>query len=155
LVGNYLMAFHAMQGHIADPEACEDYQAWLLDVIRETWVTFAAEFQKLWQSERTGILYPPTLYEDQGQQTASQQACHEVLAEIFADLLGFAGVEMHRRILGLAHVAEFDTIEDPNIRAALEEKSLRLGQDLVLRRRQITTIEELIALARIGEPVRA
>ena len=34
------------------------------------------------------------------------------------DLLGFAGVEVHRRILGLAHNADFETIADPDLRAA-------------------------------------
>jgi 5-methylthioribose kinase len=52
-------------------------------------------------------------------------------------LLGFAGIEMHRRILGLAHVAEFDRIEDPDLRAPLEARSLKLGRDLVLERNPI------------------
>lgn len=148
LIGNFLMAFHAMPAHVADPEDCAAYQDWLLRVTQDTWQTFAAEFRRLWQTERSGILYPPALYEDQGQDAASAEACDQVLAEIFADLLGFAGVEMHRRILGLAHVAEFDTIEDPDTRAPLEEKSLRLGRALVLRRHEITDIDTVLGLAR-------
>ncbi|MEM8571449.1 MAG: S-methyl-5-thioribose kinase [Pseudomonadota bacterium] len=151
LIGNYLMAYHAMPGHIADREACTAYQAWLLDVARETWTTFVAEFRQLWARERTGILYPPSLYEDQGHADASHQACDALLAEIFSDLLGFAGVEMHRRILGLAHVADFDTIEDPTIRARLEEKSLHLGRELVLRRHEISDIDTVLDLARASE----
>lgn len=151
LIGNFVMAFHAMPAHMADAEACRSYQDWLLDVIRETWLTFSTVFRALWDSERTGILYPQTLYEDQGHRAASAEACSQVLAEIWADLLGFAGVEMHRRILGLAHVAEFDTIEDPDIRAPLEEKSLRLGRDLVLRRSEITDIDTLLGLIEASE----
>jgi len=79
---------------------------------------------------------------------ASERARDDLLAEIFADMLGFAGIEMHRRILGLAHVAEFDRIADPDIRAPLEERSLRLGRDLVLGRRAITTIDDVLAMAR-------
>ncbi len=148
LVGNYLMAHQAMPAHIADPAACAAYQDWLLEVIRETWVTFCDEFRRLWATERTGILYPATLYEDQGHGAASDRARDDLLAEIFADLLGFAGIEMHRRILGLAHVAEFDSIADPDIRAPLEARSLRLGRDLVLGRRDITTIADVRAMAR-------
>jgi 5-methylthioribose kinase len=55
---------------------------------------------------------------------------------------------MHRRILGLAHVAEFDSIENPDIRAPLEGRSLRLGRDLVLGRRSITDMDALLAMAR-------
>ncbi len=43
---------------------------------------------------------------------ASEQALDLVLHGIWVDMLGFAGVEMHRRILGLAHNADFETIED-------------------------------------------
>jgi 5-methylthioribose kinase len=148
LVGNYLMAHQAMPAHIADPAACAAYQDWLLDVIRETWTSFCDEFRRLWATERTGILYPVTLYEDLGHADAAERARDDLLAEIFTDLLGFAGVEMHRRILGLAHVAEFDSIEDPDKRAPLEARSLRLGRDLVLGRQHITTIDDVLAMAR-------
>jgi 5-methylthioribose kinase len=151
LVGNYLMAHHAMPAHIADPAACARYQDWLLGVTRDTWTSFADEFRRLWATERTGILYPATLYEDQGDAAASREACEALLAEIFADLLGFAGIEMHRRILGLAHVAEFDSIEDPARRAPLEERSLRLGRELVLGRRRIADIETVLGMARAHE----
>ncbi|MEO1001290.1 MAG: phosphotransferase [Pseudomonadota bacterium] len=148
LMGNYLMACHAMPGHIREPDACAAYQGWLLETARATWESFTAEFRRLWREERTGILYPPALYEDQGQAEASAAACEAVLAEILADCLGFAGVEMHRRILGLAHVAEFDTIEDPDIRAPLEAQSLRLGRALVLGRHRIGGIDAVLDMAR-------
>lgn len=151
LVGNFLMAFHAMPAHLADETARAAYQDWLLEVVEDIWTTFSKEFRTLWQTERTGILYPHTLYEDQGQSAVAQDACNQVLAEIWSDLLGFAGVEMHRRILGLAHVAEFDTIEDADTRARLEEKSLRLGRDIVLRRREIADIDTLIGLVRASD----
>ncbi len=151
LIGNFLMAHHAVPAHISDRAACSAYQAWLLEVTRATWTSFATEFRTLWATERNGILYPKSLYEDQGHDSASIRACDEVLAEIWTDLLGFAGVEMHRRILGLAHIAEFDTIEDPDQRAPLEEKSLRLGRELVLNRRRIADIDTVLGLARASE----
>ena len=148
LVGNYLMSYQAMRAHIEDEAACTSYQDWILNVTRETWTSFAAEFRRLWETERTGILYPAALYEEQGDEAASRRACDEVLAEIFADMLGFAGIEMHRRILGLAHVAEFEMIEDPAKRAPLERRSLLLGRDLVLNRRLITSMDTALDMAR-------
>lgn len=148
LIGNYLMAHQAMPAHIADKAACAAYQEWLLDVTRDTWMEFIAEFGRLWATERAGILYPATLYEDQGHAAAAIRARDDLIAEIFADLLGFAGVEMHRRILGLAHVAEFDSIADPDMRAPLEARSLWLGRDLVLGRRGITDIDTVLDMAR-------
>ena len=41
-----------------------------------------------------------------------------VLAAIWRDAVGFCGIEMHRRILGLTPNADFESIEDPRARAA-------------------------------------
>lgn len=147
LIGNYLMAYHSMSSHIQDQAKCSAYQTWILEVISDTWTGFCDEFSKLWHSERNGILYPSSLYEDQGHGTASVMALEQLLDEIFADLLGFAGIEMHRRILGLAHVAELDSIEDLDDRARNETKALALGRMLVLNRKSIPCIAEVNALA--------
>jgi 5-methylthioribose kinase len=148
LVGNYLMAYHATVAHVSDEADCAAYQEWILQMTGETWAAFCDEFSKLWRTERTGILYPHSLYEDQGHAMASELALEQVLAEIFEDLLGFAGIEMHRRILGLAHIAEFETIENPDIRAPLETRSLKFGQALVMNRRNIKGMDRLIAMVR-------
>lgn len=148
LVGNYLMAYHATPAHVSDEADCAAYQEWILQMTGETWAAFCDEFSKLWRMERTGILYPQSLYEDQGHAIASELALEQVLAEIFEDLLGFAGIEMHRRILGLAHIAEFETIENPDIRAPLETRSLKFGQALVMNRRNIKGMDRLIAMVR-------
>lgn len=148
LVGNYLMAYHATPAHVSNEADCAAYQEWILQMTGETWAAFCDEFSKLWRTERTGILYPRSLYEDQGHQMASELALEQVLAEIFEDLLGFAGIEMHRRILGLAHIAEFETIEDPDVRAPLETRSLKFGQALVMNRSRIKGMNRLIAMVR-------
>ena len=152
MLGNYLMAFHAMPGHIADPEERRAYQRWILGTVAETWAAFTAEFAHLWRSERTGMLYPRALYEDQGHGDAAEAALAQVLGAIWQDLLGFAGIEMHRRILGLAHIAEFDRIEDPDLRARLEARSLRLGRALVLNRAHLPGLDQVLAMARHSQP---
>ncbi len=148
LVANYLMAYHAASAHIAEPDRCAQYQEWILSTARETWATFCDEFALLWRTERTGILYPRTLYEDQGHHLASEAALQQLLDEIFTDLTGFAGIEMHRRILGLAHVAELDTIADEDLRARLETRCLKFGQLLVVNRRHLSGMDAIVALAR-------
>ncbi len=151
LIGNYLMAYHAMPAHIADEAACRDYQDWILAVIDETWSVYCEEFMRLWRTERTGILYPASLYEDQGHGFASEAAGQQLLGEIFCDLVGFAGIEMHRRILGLAHVAELDSLEDEDVRARCEAKCLKLGQMLIMNRNRLTGMDAVIAAARRAE----
>jgi 5-methylthioribose kinase len=41
---------------------------------------------------------------------------------------------MHRRILSLAHNADFESITDTGLRARLEARSLTMGRDLILDR---------------------
>ena len=62
--------------------------------------------------------------------------------------MGFCGVEMHRRILGLAHNADFETIADTDRRAICEARALRLGRQLIRTRRTIRGMDEVCALAR-------
>ncbi|WP_340160810.1 S-methyl-5-thioribose kinase [uncultured Hoeflea sp.] len=151
LIGNYLMAYHAMPAHIADADKCSEFQDWILSVIEETWSVFREEFLRLWRTERSGILYPKALYEDQGHDFASESAAEQLLGEIFRDLVGFAGIEMHRRILGLAHVAELDTIENEDLKARCEAKCLKLGQFLVINRNRLTGMDAVLAAARRAE----
>lgn len=148
MIGNYLMAFHAMPGHLSDADGCAAYQDWILGTVAETWAAFCAEFAHLWRTERTGILYPAALYDDQGHGDAAEAALEGLLGEIFADMLGFAGIEMHRRILGLAHIAEFEEIADDAQRARLEARALRLGRALVLGRHRLAGIDRVIEMTR-------
>ena len=71
-----------------------------------------------------------SLFEDQGDTFGSEQALDRFLHSIWTDMLGFAGVEIHRRILGLAHNADFETIEERDLRAACEAKALKFGRHL-------------------------
>jgi 5-methylthioribose kinase len=66
-------------------------------------------------------------------------------------MLGFAGVEIHRRILGLAHNADFETIEDEDLRAKCEAKALRFGRHLAVNRHNIHSLDEINTLAGLVE----
>jgi 5-methylthioribose kinase len=70
-----------------------------------------------------------------------------VLHGVYEEMLGFAGVEMHRRILGLAHIVDFEHIRDPELRARCEAPALEFGRHLVVNARYLRTVEEANALA--------
>jgi 5-methylthioribose kinase len=137
LIANFLMAYFAQAGYETRAGERDDFRAWTLDVAEGIWDRFRAGFSHLWRTERTGILFPRALYEDQGHGLAAEQALAALLQEIWVDAMGFAGVEMHRRILGLAHIAEFEHIEDPDRRAACETRALRLGRHLTVNRARL------------------
>ncbi len=145
MIANFLMAYSSQPGHGPDRAA---YADWILSVVTEIWTTFAAEFTHLWQTERTGMLYEATLFEDQGHDAAAARACAARLEAIWRDVVGFCGVEIHRRILGLAHNADFERIADEPTRAACEARSLVLGRELALGRITISDIAAVLAMTR-------
>ncbi|MER8474372.1 S-methyl-5-thioribose kinase [Mesorhizobium sp. M1163] len=150
LLANFWMAFFSQRGHEQNGKR-DAMRAYLLDVTVETWSVFRAEFSHLWRTERTGILYQKSLFEDQGDSLGAEQALDHMLHSIWTDLLGFAGVEVHRRILGLAHNADFETIADQDLRARCEAKALKFGRHLAVNRRQIHSIDEVNQLAALIE----
>lgn len=148
LISNFLMAHLAQPGHAESPGARDAYQGWILAEVETLWRSFSAEFTRLWREERRGMLYPATLFEDQGHAMAAEQARLDRLAAIWRDSLGFCGIEMHRRILGLAHIAEFAEIGDDATRARLEARALMLGRTLAVSAGQINDITQVLDLAR-------
>ncbi len=149
LLANFWMACFAQPGHAAQKGERSDYQQWILDVIKEIWDVFSSEFSRLWRTERNGILYEKSLFEDQGQPLASEQALEHRLQMIWSDTLGFAGVEIIRRILSLAHIAEYSTIENEKLRADCEADGLKLGRHLVVNHARINSMATINDLVRI------
>lgn len=148
LIANFLTAHFSQPGHEVRPGDRAGHQDWLLSVVETIWRTFVAEFSHLWRTERRGMLYQASLYEDQGHGLAADQALADLLGRIWADMLGFCGVEMHRRILGLAHNAEFETISDEGRRAACEARALAMGRQLMLGAAAMPGIGTVTAMAR-------
>lgn len=146
LLANFLLGYFAQSGHETTPGDRAAYRRWLLDVTHETWSVFSAEFTHLWRTERTGILYQRSLFEDQGDAMASEQALQGVLQGIWTDAMGFCGVEMHRRILGLAHVEDLESIKEDSLRLIAERRALALGRHVAVNRASIT-MDGLIACA--------
>ncbi|XP_037474907.1 methylthioribose kinase 2-like [Triticum dicoccoides] len=61
------------------------------------------------------------------------------------DSLGFGSAKMIRRIVGIAHVEDFDSIEDASKRASCERRALDCAKAILKGRRQFESIEQVIA----------
>ena len=145
LISNYLMAYFSQPGHRSS-KTLLDYQNWILGVIEETCAAFQNEFKKLWKSERTGIVFPRSMFEDQGD--SSEFALNGMLEHIWQDAVAISGIEMHRRVLSLAHNADFEEINDTEKRSQLEARNLMMGRELILNSKTIKNASELTAMAR-------
>jgi 5-methylthioribose kinase len=144
LLANYFMAYLSQPAH-RDGDPAE-FQDWILSVTKATWEAFEAEFRHLWATERRGILYPASLFEDQGH--PADAALEDRLRMIWEDALGFCGIEQHRRTLSLAHNADFESIADPAERAVYEARNLAMGAHILTNRAAIPDMDALLAIAR-------
>ncbi|MCF6343177.1 MAG: S-methyl-5-thioribose kinase [Devosiaceae bacterium] len=143
LFANFWMSYFSQPGHASKVGQRDDYQEWILSVVEEVWNVFIMEFSCLWRTERTGILYERSLFEDQGHDLGSEQALEHRLKEIWQDTLGFAGIEIIRRTLSLAHNADAETISDEALKTQCEACGLVLGRQLVINRSDLHSIKEV------------
>jgi 5-methylthioribose kinase len=148
IVANLLMAHLAQPGQL--PHAATD--SWLLDQATALWTGFAQRFADHWRArdpERHGQLYAIAA----GDEVLREAAIARRIDAIWHDALGFAGCEIIRRILGLAHVADFESIADETVRAACERHALALGRALLVDRAAFPDIAALVrATALEAEP---
>ena len=145
LISNYLMAYFSQPSH-RESDTLLEYQTWILKVIEGTCEAFQQEFKNLWNSERTGILFPQSMFEAQGD--SSEFALNEMLEHIWQDAVAISGIEMHRRVLSLAHNADFEEINDTEKRSQLEARNLMMGRELILNSKMIKNATELTTMAR-------
>mgnify|MGYP000061571097 CR=1 FL=1 len=131
IVGNFLLSY-AGHSQIAAVDDNGAYQTWLLQVINELWDEFETCFRQLVLEHGT----EPSL--------AVPEYIDWFLKEIFSDSLGFAGTEIIRRTIGLAHVADIEEIHDLEKRAEAERLALSLGRRLIKSRYEIADVASIL-----------
>jgi 5-methylthioribose kinase len=143
LIANLLIAAIAHRVH-RPGELGEAYRTWILDQAEVVWTGFAKRFRMLWQTQATGDAFTAELFADPAGQVTLAGIQDRYMANLFADTLGFAGCKMIRRILGLAHVEDLESIADPDLRAAAERKVLALGRRLILSRNTMSRFDDIL-----------
>lgn len=106
----------------------------ILSHLHQVWETFALTFTELWKTSSVEAF------------TKVDGYLQHVLQHFFKDAVGYAGCEIIRRTIGLAHVADLDGIEPYEKKIETKKQALALGQKLILERSSITTIQKIIAL---------
>jgi 5-methylthioribose kinase len=145
ILANLMLSYFAQDGHRGEPDAIAAYRGWLLDTIEAVWTGFETKFLTLWRKSATGDAFVAELFADPAGTQALETYRLATMARIFTDSVGFAGAKIVRRILGLAHVEDLESIEDPKIRSACEIKALHLARNLMLDRASIGDVKRLRA----------
>jgi 5-methylthioribose kinase len=138
VIANLLLNYTGQEAWIPDETARYEFREYLLESIQDIWTQFAEQFQELWL--KNGV--------DRMAQVAGYR--EDYMQRLLQDTIGFAGSKMIRRIIGLAHVADVQSIPDAETRAKAERNALSIGVSLILHNRQAHSIEEVISIAKRG-----
>ena len=148
VIGNLLMSYLASAGHERSPGGRRLFEVWVLETIENVWTEFARAFLDLWRTEAHGDAYPRTLFPGVGGAARLEAERQAYMARLFGDTVGFSAAKIIRRILGLAHNADFELIEDPKQRAICEARSLRLARTMMVETASFRSIGDVTTAAR-------
>ncbi|KAL7206440.1 hypothetical protein ACSBR2_019204 [Camellia fascicularis] len=143
-IGNLILAFFAQDGHADQENDRKAYKDWILRTIDETWNLFHKKFTALWDKHKdgSGEAYLPAIYNNPQLQLLVKQ---KFMKDLFHDILGFGAAKMIRRIVGVAHVEDFESITDAGKRADCERRALDFAKMLMKERRKFQGIAEVVS----------
>jgi len=139
-IANLFLAYVSQEGH----RPGDDYAEWILSSIQTFWHTFAFQFVALWNdpAQHTGFVYGREVL------GTNLDACQtEYMKKMLVDTIGFAGMKMLRRIVGIAHVEDLESIEDANVRAKCERRGLTIAKAFIKTPASFETIEDAVKFA--------
>lgn len=113
---NYLLSYFSHQDN-------GDVQSALKTAITEIWDTYSVEFK----IDDTGLK-------------------EQTLQKIFHDGVGFAGLEILRRLIGAAHVQDIEGIADIPKKLSIERAALQFGSTLVKEHSAVQDTSALLAM---------
>lgn len=132
---NLLLNYAAQEHWSPDETSRRERRAYLLNTIRDTWNLFEKKFRALWDEHGIDRVFRAKGYQD------------DYMRRLLKDTVGFAGAKTVRRIYGLSHVADIDTIPDAAARERAQRLALAIGTGLIRHNRQAESIEDLLRIA--------
>ena len=113
---NYLLSYFSHQDTL-------DVQSALKTAIAKTWHTYTLEFR-----------------------TDDTTLKEQTLEKIFHEAVGFAGLEMLRRLIGAAHVKDIEGITDIPKKLSVERAALHFGSTLVKQHQSLRDVSAILAM---------
>jgi 5-methylthioribose kinase len=138
-LGNLALSYAAQEYHAKDDTKRTAYRQWLADLIVRTWNIFEEEFLTLWENHGNGD-WPSAAFRV------------KYMRNLLQDTLGFGAAEMMRRLIGMAHVHDFWTIDDPHIRATAESLGLNIATSWLKQRYRVEDIRQAVEMLLAARP---
>ena len=118
-IGNLLLNYCAQNGRIQDENERHSMQTHLLDTLHTTVVEFIRQFTQLATKHTQDVNFQEPVY------------IAAFVQSVIQDAVGYCGTELIRRTIGLAHVADIDTITDESTRLAVQQQAINVGRQLI------------------------
>ncbi|MEQ8197573.1 MAG: S-methyl-5-thioribose kinase [Clostridiaceae bacterium] len=136
VIANLIFAYENAEAVIENQYEKEDYKAWLEETIVQVVDLFIEKFKVLWEEKVT-------------ERTANYKGFREYYLEsILSDSAAAAGLELCRRIIGLAHVKDITSIEDNKKKARAEKICISAGKKFILERNFLKTGADYINIVK-------
>ncbi|KAG0569049.1 hypothetical protein M758_6G057800 [Ceratodon purpureus] len=140
-LGNLILAYISQDGHATSQDDREGYKLWLLKTIGDTWQLFSEKFLVHWdQNWGSGDAYKKEVYNTKDLQLLVQKS---FMSELFQDTLGYAAAKMIRRIVGIAHVEDMESISDVEKKVTCERRALTFAKHLLKERSKYSDIRQV------------
>lgn len=142
-LANLILAYFSQDGHADQGNDRKNYKEWILKTTADTWSLFEKKFTALWDEHKntSGEAYLPEIYNNAELQLMVKQ---KFMKELLHDSLGFGAAKMIRRIVGVAHVEDFESINDAARRADCERLALNFAKMLLKERSTFQSITEVV-----------
>ncbi|RVW49632.1 Methylthioribose kinase [Vitis vinifera] len=133
-LGNLILAYFAQDGHA---DQVNDRKFLVKDIQHEALLPY------IYMALRNGSgeAYLPEIYNNSELQLLTQK---KYMQDLLHDTLGFGAAKMIRRIVGVAHVEDFESIVDASKRANCERQALVFAKMLLKERRKFQAITEVV-----------
>ena len=140
LIGELFINYISWSGKQAPPGKISDYRSYLQGMINGLYEQFEAKFLGLWESGTSDLIATLPGYQE------------AYMRRMLMDTVGYAAVVMIRRMHGLAHDADVDTIADEGTRRDVQIMILEAAEELLMHREEFASIRDVTRLVegRIG-----
>ncbi|KMK76085.1 S-methyl-5-thioribose kinase [Alkalihalobacillus pseudalcaliphilus] len=134
---NLIMNYYAQEGQASNSIEKEQQQSYLIQTLIDTWKVFETTYTELWKNESKESF------------TKVDGHLEDVLATIWTESVGFAGAEMIRRMIGLAHVKDVDSIQELAIRQSVQQTIIQVARTFITERHSIKDMDSLIQQVKV------
>ena len=142
-LGNLLLSWYSQPGYATQQDDRIAYQHWILEQAKIFWESFRTSFLALWAANAYGDVIPVSMFARPEEAATLESARSAFVDGLFADMLGFGACKMIRRIVGFAHVIDFDWIRDAAVRAGCEADALAMARTLLTHPTQFRSIQDV------------